>query len=92
MSPNALVWVVNHPELLHGSEQTEGLLEIPALARPLKRTPDVVLVCDRQVKTLSPDAEPPGVQVRSVGELEEVGGVGIAHQLRLVCQLEFLEC
>ena len=53
MSPNALVWVVDYPELLHGGEQTEGALEIPALARPLKRTPDVVLVCNRQVKALS---------------------------------------
>ena len=92
MSPNALVWVVDYPELLHGGEQPEGSLEIPALARPLERTPDVVLVCDRQVKTLSPDAEPPGVQVRTLGELEEVRGVRIAHQRRLVCPLELVEC
>ena len=92
MSPNALVWVVHDPELLHGGEQTEGPLEIPALARPLKRAPDVVLVCNRQVKTLSPGAEPPGVQVRALGEFEEVIGVRIAHQRRLVGPLELVEC
>ena len=92
MSPNALVWVVDYPELLHGDEQTERPLEIPALARPLERTPDVVLVCNRQVETLSPEAEPPGVQVRTFGELEEVIGVRIAHQRRLVCSLELVEC
>ena len=73
------MWVVDHPELFHGSEQTEGSLEVPALARPLERTPDVVLVRDRQVQTLPPDTELPGIQVRTLGEFEEVRGVRIAH-------------